>query len=222
MSPLKGKRSIIFDFDLTLADSSRGAELTINSALKRMGRRPHSYKAISTTIGLSLDATYVRLGGDQNAEEIAIFKRFFKEEADRYMTANTSLYPDVPSTLSYLHQHNYNLAIVSTKFRYRIEQILERESIRHFFSVIIGGEDVAAVKPEPEGLFAAIGTIGAEVFETVYIGDSTVDAEVAKRARVDFVAVLTGTTSHNDFEKYHPKAILNHLSELTTVPTIEQ
>jgi len=61
-----------------------------------------------------------------------------------------------------------------------------------YFDVIVGGEDVAAHKPDPEGLLKAISMVGCQKEEVLFVGDSTVDARTAKNAGVDFVAVLTG------------------------------
>jgi phosphoglycolate phosphatase-like HAD superfamily hydrolase len=48
----------------------------------------------------------------------------------------------------------------------------------------------------------------------LYVGDSVVDAELAKRAGVPVVVVLSGVTPKEDFETYEPIAVLEHVSEL--------
>ncbi len=107
-----------------------------------------------------------------------------------------------------------SLAIVSTKFRYRIEQVLLRDGLDHAFEVIVGGEDVAAHKPDPSGLIVALGRLGRTPAEVLYVGDSAVDAETTKRAGVPFVAVLSGVTPREAFAPYRPHAIIEDLALL--------
>jgi phosphoglycolate phosphatase-like HAD superfamily hydrolase len=49
------------------------------------------------------------------------------------------------------------------------------------------------------------------------VGDSPVDAEAAMRARVLFVAVLSGMTPGEAFEKYPRYATINSLTELPDI-----
>lgn len=60
----------------------------------------------------------------------------------------------------------------------------------------MGGEDVTAAKPDPEGLLLAIGRAsGGGKSEVLYVGDSVVDAATAQAAGTDFAGVLHGMTT---------------------------
>jgi phosphoglycolate phosphatase len=52
---------------------------------------------------------------------------------------------------------------------------------------------------------------------TVCVGDSTVDAELAQRAGVDFVAVLTGATTRTDFGERPVCRFVTDLLELAAL-----
>ena len=131
--------------------------------------------------------------------------------------ASPGFFESVPATIAALRVLGFPLGIVSTKFRYRIEAILEREGLHDAFGVIVGGEDVAEHKPDPTGLLRAIERLGGVPESTLYVGDSVTDAETAKRASVPFVAVLSGVTSREAFFGYPTYGILESLSELTDV-----
>ena len=60
--------------------------------------------------------------------------------------------------------------------------------------IIVGGEDVKAAKPSPEGLLLAIKRLHVSKAETLYIGDSTIDAETAQAAGIDFAGITHGVT----------------------------
>ena len=84
----------------------------------------------------------------------------------------------------------------------------------HGFHVIIGGEDVKEHKPHPEGLFEAMARLECSPESVVYVGDSEVDAELAQRAGVPLVIVLSGVTPRERFENYKAIAVLDDISQL--------
>ena len=105
------------------------------------------------------------------------------------------------------------LGILSTKFRYRISEILKRYDLTEQFSAIVGGEDVQKSKPDPEGLQLLLEQIAMEPDQAILIGDSITDAKTAFRGRVDFIAVLTGNNSADEFSAYSPTAVLESVTE---------
>ena len=207
---------VLFDFDYTLADSSEGCVECVNFALREIGLAVHPAEMICRTIGLSLKETFLTLAGDPNAARGDEFRRLFVQRADQVMVGLTVMYESVAATLSALHEGGLRLGIVSTKYRYRIEEVLVRENLRQFFEVIIGGEDVEEHKPHPAGLLEAMKRLECSPSSTVYVGDSLVDAEVAERAAVPFIAVLSGVTPREHFEHYQPIATLTDISQLPT------
>jgi len=214
-------QSVIFDFDYTLADSSRGAIECINFALSEMGLAHVSAEAACRTIGLSLHETFLTLGEHHEPHRCDEFYRLFVQRAEQVMSNLTVLYESVPATVETLREAGLQLGIVSTKYRRRISEVLRREALMHGFEVIIGGEDVEQHKPHPEGLFQAIEKLGCSTASVVYVGDSVVDAELAQRAGVPLIVVLSGVTPKDDFHRYEPIAVLESISQLPKVLLVE-
>jgi phosphoglycolate phosphatase len=79
---------------------------------------------------------------------------------------------------------------------------------------VVGGEDVKAAKPSPEGVKFALEHLRSTPKETLYIGDSIVDAETARNARVDFAGVLNGMTTADELRAYPHRIIVKNLSDL--------
>ncbi len=204
---------MIFDFDYTLADSSRGVLECVNHALRNMGLPTAQPEDIKKTIGTSLPDTLATLAGRENEERSEEFSRLFIERADEVMADMTVVLDDVPRVIGQLKDEGFSLGIVSTKFRYRIETILGRAGLLEPFDIIVGGEDVSRHKPDPEGLLMAKERLGS-LESILYVGDSLSDAEAAMRAGLPFVAVLSGVTPREAFEGYPIHSILNKLSEL--------
>lgn len=207
-------KAIIFDFDYTLGDSTKGIALSINYALEQMGHSAKNISEIKKTIGLSLTDTYFTLTTSIDTEEAKQFAKLFKEKADEVMVDNTELYSDVKDILQKLKTDGYIIGIVTTKFHYRIEQILHKFDASELVDIIVGAEDVKIEKPAPEGLLWAISHLGFTNADILYIGDSIIDAKTAQNANVSFAGVLTGTTTKETFEKYNNIYIGENISDI--------
>ena len=88
-----------------------------------------------------------------------------------------------------------------------------------FFDIIIGGEDVKKAKPSPQGLLKALRCLHRKKKDTLYIGDSIIDAQTALLAGVDFVGVLNGMTTREELAEYRHRQIL---PDLTLLPLINK
>jgi phosphoglycolate phosphatase len=207
-------QAVIFDFDYTLADSSRGAIECINFALTEMRLDQVSAEAACRTIGLSLSETFLTLGEHHDSLRCDEFHRLFVQRADEIMVSLTVLYDPIPFAMQALRELGFQLGIVSTKYRRRIVEVLKREDLLHLFEIVIGGDDVKQHKPHPQGLFEAMERLECSPSSVVYVGDSVVDAELAKRAGVPLIVVLSGVTPREDFDNYEPLAVLESIREL--------
>ena len=206
--------AVLFDFDFTLADSSAGIITCINYALSEMGLGESSSEDINKTVGLYLPEALVALKGERFRPRGDEFLRYFTVKADDVMVEGTFFLPGAAQALKVLSQLGYRLAIVSTKYRYRIHTVLERDELLDTIEVIIGGEDVTDHKPHPEGLFKAAGCLGLPVESCVYLGDSEVDARASQAAGMPFLPVRTGTTPVETFDAYPKLAVLDSVADI--------
>lgn len=211
---MKHYKTYVFDFDYTLVDSSRGIVTCFRHVLDRHGYTAVTELDIKRTIGKTLEQSFSILTGIADAETLAAYKREYVKEADMHMTVNTFLFPETVEVLHALKARGAMLAIVSTKFRYRILDLLQQRGQAGLVDFIVGGEDVQVPKPAPEGLLAAIARSGCLKPETLYIGDSVVDAETAQAAGVDFAGVLHGMTTREELAVYPHVALMEDLRGL--------
>ena len=206
----------LFDFDYTLADSSKGIVTCFRNVLTKFGYEGISDEDIKRTIGKTLEDSFSILTGVTDADILAEYKTAYGKEANQYMTINTKFFPETVAVLKELKKQGVKLGIISTKYRFRILDFLQSSLPDGFFDVIIGGEDVEQHKPSPEGLLKAIEVLKVQKSDTLYIGDSTVDAETAKAAGVSFVGVLNGMTTKEELSVYPHINIINDLNGLLT------
>ena len=88
-----------------------------------------------------------------------------------------------------LHGRGLGLAIASSGIGASIEEILERLSLRPYFSAIVAGEDVQRAKPDPEPFLLAASRLAVDPGRCVVFEDSSVGVEGAVRAGMYCVAV---------------------------------
>lgn len=204
----------LFDFDYTLADSSRGITLCFRHVLERNGYAGVTDEAIRRTIGKTLEESFSILTGVTDPDRLAAFKAEYRREADVYMTPNTRLFPETLRVLRTLKERGAKIGIISTKYRFRIHDTMDQHLPADFLDIVVGGEDVSRAKPDPEGLLYAIRQLGVKKKRVLYIGDSTVDAETAQAAGVDFAGITHGVTTADELAAYPHRRIMDSLTEL--------
>lgn len=210
---MKSYKVYLFDFDYTLADSSRGIVMCYRNVLERHHHTGITDETIKRTIGKTLQESFSIMTGITDAETLEMYRKEYVKEADTHMTANTFLFPETIEVLTRLKTNGAKLGIISTKYRYRIMELLGKKLPENFLDIIVGGEDVQHPKPAPEGVLFAIGHLGCQKENVLYVGDSTVDAETAQAAQVDFAGVLHGATTYDELAAYPHVAIMKTLAE---------
>lgn len=209
---MKTYSTYLFDFDYTLADSSRGILKCYRHVLSNNGFTNVTDYAIKRTIGKTLEDSFQEMTGINDPERLSAFKAQYVRHADIHMTANTFFFPETKAVLETLKLRGAQLGIISTKYRYRITETFRKEDADGLLDIIIGGEDVTEHKPSPQGLLQAIKQLGARPQDVLYLGDSIVDALTAQNAGVDFCGILHGATTADELAAYPHVAILNDLN----------
>ena len=145
----------LFDFDYTLADSSRGIVTCFRLVLDRHGYTDVTDEEIKRTIGKTLEESFSILTGVTDAGRLEGFKNEYRKEADTHMTINTVLFLETKSVLLALKDAGASIGIISTKYRFRIKELVDVHFPGNFFDIIVGGEDVKAATPSHEGVTTA-------------------------------------------------------------------
>lgn len=97
-----------------------------------------------------------------------------------------ALYPGVAVTLTRLRESEVPLALVTSLSAQVLEMGLDRNDLGGAFDVVIHPGNCTARKPSPTPLLRALDALGVDTQDTLYVGDSQVDADCAERAGVDF------------------------------------
>lgn len=207
-------RAVVFDFDLTLADSHLAIAAFHAHAIEELGL-PGGEEVVAratSMIGTPLDVVFRTLFPE--SDRLEDYLRIYHGYADELLTAQTVLIPAAGEAIASLRQRGIKLAIVSTKLRRRVEDFLEAMNLASSFETVIGPEDVPAYKPDPAGLLLALDRLHVTTNEAIYVGDTLIDAATAQRAGVPFVGVLTGFTTAEAFEAFPRVTVLASVGDL--------
>ena len=90
-------KTYLFDFDYTLADSSRGIVKCFRTVLTRHQYSTVTDEAIKRTIGKTLEESFSILTGVTDPAQLEAFRQEYRKEADVHMNVNTRLFPDALS-----------------------------------------------------------------------------------------------------------------------------
>ena len=207
-------RAVLFDFDYTLGDTTEPIVRGFRYAFERMGLPAPEREAVRGTIGHMLEDAFTLLTGETSPERRAEFRRWFTEKAHPLQVSETHLFPGAKELLSALRAAGIKVGVVSTKGSAVLREILARQGELAGMDVVLGGDQVARPKPDPEGLNRAVAGLGLEKRRVLFCGDTVIDAETAQRAGTDFCAVLNGTTPAEAFEEFPHVHIAPGLAEL--------
>ena len=207
-------QAVCFDFDYTLGDSTDSIVAGFQHGLTALGWPAPDREAVRNTIGYVLEDAYTLLTGDASPENRARFRPLFLEVAMERQRRETTLFPGAEELLRGLHRRGIKQAIVSSKRGDTIQIILDRLGLLQELDLVIGSADVRRHKPDPEGLLLAMERLGASPGDTLFCGDTVLDAGAAQNAGCHFAAVLNGTTPAAAFAPFSPDHIAPDLDDL--------
>src|SRR5262245_1503862 len=128
--PLK---AIIFDFDYTLADPTRGMDDCLDFAIDHLGLPRPPAEIIAQTVGLSLRASFGHLAGPDHSGRCEEFIQLVVQRADETMNNLTVLFETVRPTVKQLKAQGIVLGIVSMKYREHFLPVLQEEKLSEAF-----------------------------------------------------------------------------------------
>ncbi len=201
-------KSILFDLDGTLIDSTDAIVEGFEVAYDSFGEIPPHKEEIVKLIGYPLDIMFQNLGVRGNVWN---YVDAYKQHYRIISRAKTSLLPLAKEAIIEASRHA-TLGVVTTKTARYSEELLEHMGIMQYFKVLIGRESVENPKPHPEPIFKAMDILGSIPSKTWMIGDTILDLDSANKAGIKSVGVLCGYGKRNELQKY-TKNIVNDAYE---------
>lgn len=210
-------RLIMFDFDGTLVDSQRYIIAAMTAAFAEHGLPAPAPEAVRRVVGLRLETAAAQLLPDPNdgdsAERIARAYRHAFQALRARGDVHEALFPGARETLALLDEPQVCLGIATGKGRRGLLSSLERHGLREYFVTLQTADDGPG-KPDPEILHRAMAEVGAARAETVLIGDTSFDMEMAGNAGVRAIGVAWGYHPADELRGSGAVRVIESFSEL--------
>lgn len=175
-------KTIVLDFDGTLADTRAGIVSTVAATLRAMGLPPVSADRVVPLIGLPLAETFVRAAGmtepAQARRAVEVYRELFEDIAPKTI----SLFPEVRDTLAALHRAGVTITVASSRGRESLLRLGRQLGIDCYISLTLGEEDVVNKKPAPDMVLRILEQTGAEPSGTLVVGDTAFDIAMGRDA----------------------------------------
>ena len=200
---------VLFDLDGTVVDSGAIILASMRHATREVLGRDYSDAELLQAVG----------GPGLEAQMHALAPDHVDRLVDVYRAHNEPLHDELEAcagmedVLLRLHEEGRRLGVVTAKRRATVELAFASVPLGHLFETIVGGDETARHKPDPEPLLLAAERMGVDPQETAYVGDSPFDVRAAKAAGMLAVAVTWG--------RIHDRAKLEAEQPDTIVDTAE-
>lgn len=186
-------KAVLFDLDGTLIDSEWFYYKAWRKALEHYGFALDSdmwqHELAGKTDGQALEHLHSNYGF--TVDKAAFNDRTRALIADQHEVETVSLMPGAADLVNFLHQRKVIMAVVTSSKREVANYHLERNDLRHFFTVIVGRTDVHQPKPNPEPYLRCIAQLGLEEKDCLVLEDSVTGATAAKAAGLTCFGVQT-------------------------------
>ena len=185
-------KAVLYDMDGTVLDTLVDLTDAVNVSLRRFGLPEQPAMHVRDVLGNGARRLIMGClpeGTDERTADAVL--EFYKPYYDAHCREKTAPYPGIIELMQRLRDAGVKQAVVSNKPDGAVKELAEL-----FFGGLIesavGESETVRLKPCPDAVLAAAKLMGVSKDECVYVGDSEVDIETARRAGMDCISVAWG------------------------------
>ena len=210
---------IIFDWDGTLCDSTGTIVAAMCEAARRQSAPVPADSAVLDVIGLSLTKAIEQLFPGLSPEEQGALRLGYSNLYRELDSNPAQLFPGAREILEDLRGAGHHLAVATGKSRQGLDRVLRGLDAGHYFH---GSRcaDESLSKPHPQMLQELLDEFGYHPADSLMIGDSELDLEMAHAAGMDRVGVSYGVHNAERLRRWSPLAVLDDLPQLLSLPRL--
>lgn len=211
-------KTVVFDLDGTLADTSGDLIAAANACFQDMGVGDMLDPATDAATALRGGRAMLTLGLERldRARDVATLDAYYPKLLEAYardIDSRTVLYPGAMAAVEMLKAARYRVAICTNKPEGLAELLLTRLGVRSAFDAMLGADTLPVRKPDPEHLFETARRAGGDPASCLLVGDTHTDRNTAKAAQVPCILVTFGPAG-GDMAALEPEALLHDYADL--------
>ncbi len=204
--------AVLFDLDGTLIDSIGLLLASVKHAFEGFAGRAPTEEEWVAGIGTPL-ATQLKAycDTDEQLEAVTTRYRVFQRAAHDRLT---TVFPGTLEVLGSLAASGHPMGIVTSKSNEMMDRALDLTGIAPYMQSKIGCDSCSIHKPDPFPVRMALGELGYEASEAVFVGDSPHDVNAGNSAGAISIAALWGPFRRDQLEPANPAHFLTDIAHL--------
>jgi len=213
-------RLAVFDCDGTLVDSQHSIYASLKAACERHSYAPPTREAARRVVGLPLlDAIAMAVPGAGGADLEKLREGYSEAFFNLRQTGNIEepLFPGADNSLDAFEADGWLLGVATGKSRRGLLATLGGHGLLERFVTLQTSDSVPTGKPAPDMLLQAMAETGVRPENTVMIGDTTFDVEMARNAGVVAVGVAWGYHDSNELIEAGARGVVQTYDDLKRV-----
>ncbi|NVK46192.1 MAG: HAD-IA family hydrolase [Rhodobacteraceae bacterium] len=211
-------KTVIFDLDGTLADTSADLIAAANACFRGLGygdvlnaqADAHTaFRGGRAMLTLGFSRVKPGFSEDDVMTQYPVLLEAYAEDIDTH----TRLYEGAVEAIEALRSGGYAVGVCTNKPEDLADRLLTRLGVRDLFGSMIGAKTVGVSKPDPKPYLAAVEEAGGVLTQSFLVGDTETDRSTAKAAGVPCALVTFGPDG-DGVKRLEPEALLTHYNDL--------
>lgn len=213
-------KTVILDFDGTMADTRSIIIKTLHQTIGAAGLRQPTDEQCAATIGLPLAESFRILTGASTEEALQYAETYHRLFDENNHPDAVPMFPNVADTITRLHDLGKTITIASSRGHRSLADFVSRFGLADNISVILGADDVAKAKPDPEPVLMTLRELGARADETIVVGDTEFDILMGLRAGAHTCGVTYGNGTRRQLATCGAHHIIDDFATLADIATL--
>ncbi|HVM96857.1 MAG TPA: phosphoglycolate phosphatase [Candidatus Acidoferrales bacterium] len=191
-------RTVIFDLDGTLVDTSPDLTAALNAVLVAAGRRPLPEEEVRHLVGRGA-LVLIRRGMEVTGAPVdeALVPKLLQDFLDHYganIAAGSQPFSGAENAVRRLIAEGHKVGICTNKPEALSFKLMDALNLRRYFPIILGADSQPYRKPDPRHLLDTVAKLGGDPKNAVMVGDSETDVKTAQAANIPVILVSFGYT----------------------------
>lgn len=210
------KKLVIFDLDGTLLNTIEDLAHAANYALTECGFPTHEISSYPFFVGNGVGRLLERVlpMDHRDTETVGRVREIFQSYYDRHLWDYTRPYSGIEELLFQLAAKGLRFAVASNKYQSATSALIAHFFPRLPFEAVHGMRPDIPAKPDPSIVFGVLRDVPTPKADVLYVGDSGVDMETARRACVESVGVTWGFRPFGELRQFYAEHIISEPTAL--------